>query len=364
MKLKVGKEALLNGLQKVQSAVPTRTTIPVLGNILFTTGEGQLLLTASDLELSVRAAVDAEVNKAGSVTLPARKVFSIVREAAGEDVEIDVDDRATATIKSGTAVFRLNGISAEDYPPLPSLENARVFSMEQGTLRVMLQRTGYAASLDEARPVLNGVMLSFKDGRLTAVATDGRRLALVEQEVEFPKDAATELVLPTKAVNEVVRTLGDEGPVKIIATTNQVAFDAGALVIYSKLVDGTYPNYRQVIPTQCEQRITVERETLMSAVRRVSLLTSEQSNSVKMTFAKNRVDITASTPDVGEAKETVAVKYSGKEIMVSFNPEFLLDPLKNLVSDQVYFELNDSISPGVVKTDDPFLYVIMPMRMS
>lgn len=364
MKLKVGREAIQNGLQKVQAAVPARTTIPVLGNVLFVAEENRLFLTASDLELSVRASVEAEVQKPGAFTLPAKMVFPIFRSSAGSDVEIEVSERGSAIVKSGSAVFTLNGISADDYPPLPAMDNARVFSIDQGILRAMLQRTGYAASADEARPVLNGVLLSFKDGRLTAVATDGRRLALVEQELEFSKDSAVDLVVPSKAVNEVVRALGDEGAMKIMATANQVAFDTGDVAVYSKLVEGTYPNYRQVIPTQCEQRITVERENVMNAVRRVALLTSEQSNSVKMTFGKNRVEISAATPDVGEAKETVPVKYSGKELVVSFNPEFLLDPLKNLVTDQVYFELNDSISPGVVKTDDPFLYVIMPMRMS
>jgi DNA polymerase III subunit beta len=230
--------------------------------------------------------------------------------------------------------------------------------------KAMLQRTGYAASTDESRQVLNGALLSFKEGRLTIVATDGRRLALIEQEVEFPKEAEADMVLPSKTIAEMIRTIDGEGAMKIHATANQVAFESGKVVVVSKLVDGAYPNYRQVIPPQCEQRITIEREQFMSAVRRVALLTSDQSNSVKLTFAKNRVEVSAATPDVGEAKETIAVKYTGPDISVSFNPAFLLDPLKSLVADQVYFELNDEISPGVVKTDDPFLYVIMPMRMT
>ena len=364
MKIKVEKEALLNGLQKVQAVVAPRTSLPVLQNILFKADAGQLWLTTTDLDLSVRACVDAEVGKAGETTLPAKRIFSIMREASGNEVEIETDDRQIATIRAGAATFKLNGIAADDFPPVPAFEGARSYAIDQGVFKAMLQRTGYAASTDESRQVLNGALLSFKEGRLTIVATDGRRLALIEQEVEFPKEAEADMVLPSKTIAEMIRTLDGEGAMKIHATANQVAFECGKVTVVSKLVDGAYPNYRQVIPPQCEQRITLEREQFMGAVRRVALATSEQSNSVKLTFAKNRVEVFAATPDVGEAKETIAVKYAGPEISVSFNPAFLLDPLKSLVADQVYFELNDEISPGVVKTDDPFLYVIMPMRMT
>ena len=364
MKIKVEKEALLTGLQKVQAVVAPRTSLPVLQNILFKAEDGKLWLTTTDLDLSVRACVEAEVVKAGETTLPAKRIMMVVREAAGNEVEIESDDRQIATIRAGATTTKLNGISADDFPPVPVFEGARSYAIDQGVFKAMLQRTGYAASTDESRQVLNGALLSFKEGRLTIVATDGRRLALIEQEVEFPKEAEAELVLPSKTIAEMIRTIDGEGAMKIHATANQVAFDSGKVVVVSKLVDGAYPNYRQVIPPQCEQRITIEREQFMSAVRRVALLTSDQSNSVKLTFAKNRVEVSAVTPEVGEAKETITVKYGGPDISVSFNPAFLLDPLKNLVADQIYFELNDEISPGVVKTDDPFLYVIMPMRMT
>jgi DNA polymerase-3 subunit beta len=364
MKLKVNREDIAAGLQKVQSAISGRTTLPVLANILFDAREGALWLTATDLELTVRARVNAEVSKAGATTLPARRVSGIFRDLPGAEVEMDMGDRNSVAIRCGGARFRLNGISEEDFPPLPAFEGAKSYVLDQKLLKGMLQRSGYAASTDETRPVLNGVLLSFRDEKATVVATDGRRLALVEQEVEFPKDAEGDLVLPTKTVNELLRVLGDEGSVKIEATAAQVSFDAGASAVFSKLVDGSYPNYRQVIPAQCDVRVSIERELLLNAVRRVALLTSDQSNSVKLTFSKNRLEISASTPEVGEASETLPVKYTGKEINVSFNPEFLVDPLKNLVSDEVHFELTDDVSPGVLKTDEPFLYVLMPMRMS
>ena len=364
MKLKAAKEAILSGLQKVQSVVSTRTTLPVLSNILLKGGDGRLALTATDLEMSVCAFVEAEVSKAGETTLPARHLAAIMRELPGDQVEMDVDERDITVIRSESAVFRLNGIRADEFPPVPVFEAARTYVIERAILKQMLQRTSYAASTDEGRQVLMGVLLSFREGMATVVATDGRRLALAEQELEFPKEVEGDLVLPPKTVAELIRVLEGEGPVKIQTATHQVAFDSGDMVLLSKLIEGSYPNFRQVIPAQCDQKIKIDREVLLSAVRRVALLTSEQSNSIKMKFAKNRLDISASTPDVGEACETVPIKYSAKEISVSFNPQFLIDPLRNLVSDEIAFELNDEVSPGVVKAEEAFLYVIMPMRMS
>ena len=363
MKLSIKKDDLLAGLQKVQAAVAGRTTLPVLGNILVQTEGEKLRITASDLAMTVSATVSAIVGEEGATTLPAKRLFAIVREMAGTEIELETNERDVTTIKSASAVFQLNGISAEDFPALPKVNDARTFTVDRTVFRSMLQRTFYAASGDETRQVLNGVLLAFWDGRLTVVATDGRRLAMVEQEVEMAKEAA-EFIVPTKAVSEIVLMLDGQGPVTLNAMANLIAVDAGDTVLYSRLVEGTFPNYRQVIPGQCEERVTLEREMFMTAVRRVALLTSETNNSVKLRIARNKLEISAQTPDVGEAKETLQIKYGGKELNVSFNPAFLTDPMKNLVSDQVYFEFNDDTSPGVIKTDEPFLYVIMPMRMS
>ena len=196
------------------------------------------------------------------------------------------------------------------------------------------------------------------------VATDGRRLALVEYEVEFPKDAEADLILPTKAVNELLHTLQDEDELRIYVKEKQIMFEFGDVLISSKLIDGTYPNYRQVIPAQCEERVVIERETLLTALKRVSLLTKEKSSATKLTFGKNKLVISTSTPEVGEARETVAIKYNGKEISVAFNPEYMMDPLKNLSNDEISIELTDDLSPGVIKCDIPFLYVLMPMRVT
>ena len=364
MKLKVAKEKILQGLQIVQGVIGARSTLPILSNVLLQAEKDKLWLTTTDLDMSVRCGVEAEVTKTGASTLPARRLFSIIRELPAEMIEIEIDEKNTASITCGSSFFKILGLSEEEFPPLPKFDKGHTCSMAQDAFKDMLEKTSYAASSDETRHVLNGTLLSFKDGKVIAVATDGRRLALVEMELEFPKDAEADMIVPTKAVNEILRTAGGDAPVKIQAVKNQVAFQFGDTLIVSKLIDGTYPNFRQVIPKQSEERIVLERETFLTAVKRVALLTSERSNSVRLTFAKNKLKVSVSTPDVGEAYESVAVKYANKEISVAFNPEFILDPLRHLSSDEVFLEITDDLSPGVIKCEKPFIYVLMPMRVT
>ena len=228
----------------------------------------------------------------------------------------------------------------------------------------MLRKTSYAISQDETRRVLNGVLMAFKDNKLTMVATDGRRLALVEQEIEFPPEAEAELILPNKAVTELMRLLSNEGDLKVYAQTNQAVFEIGTTMMSSKLIDGVYPNYRQVIPGACDERVVIEREALLSALRRVSVVTTDKSNATRLTFSANQLTISINTPDVGEGRDTLPVKYAGKEISIIFNPEYVMDPLKNIDDDEVYLEMNDGHSPALLKCNVPFLYVLMPLRIS
>jgi DNA polymerase-3 subunit beta len=235
--------------------------------------------------------------------------------------------------------------------------------MTQGVFRDMLRRTSYAISNDESRYVLNGVFLSFAESKLTMVATDGRRLALVEHELEFAKSNEVEAILPTKAVQELLRILGGEdAPLTISLAENQIAFDLGDIYLVSKLVEGKYPNYRQVIPPEAKERIVIEREVLLNATRRVALLSNDKTNSIRLNFSANNLDITANTPEVGEAKESLPVNYKGKEFAIAFNPTYLQDPLRAIDADEIFFDFIDELSPGVIKYSKPFLYVIMPMR--
>jgi len=364
MKLVIAKDAVMSGLQMVHGVVNVRPTLPVLSNVLMEAKDDKLTLTTTDMEVTMRCSVEAKTGKAGATTIPARRLLSIIRELPMGNIEIDVDDKNAASITCGSSFFKINGLPDDEFPTLPKSDATHTFTVEQKVLKDMLQKTAYAASTDETRFILNGTLMSFKGGKVTLVATDGRRLALTEHELEFPKESECDAIVPTKAINELIRILRDEGTVKIHAGKNQASFEFDEVTLTTKLIEGIYPNFRQVIPGQCEQRIAVEREVLLTALKRVALLTSEKSSSIKLIFGKNKLKISASSPDVGEAHESISIKYSGKDIQVAFNPDYIMEPLRNIANDEIYVELIDDISPGVIKCDVPFIYVLMPMRIS
>lgn len=364
MKFSATKEKILEGLQQVQNVVSTRTTLPILSNVLLQAKEGTVNLTTTDLDVGVRGGFEATVDKAGATTLPARRLFTIIRELPSSEISIEVDGKNAASIRSGQSFFKILGLPEEEFPPLPKFENAKVVTMRQKDLRDGLRKTAYAISTDETRYVLNGVLFSFKENKLTLVATDGRRLAMVDIELEFPRSHEADIIVPTKAVTELQRLLTDDGDVKISVGTGQIAFDLNNTLLVSKLIEGNYPNYKQVIPSEAKERVTLERETFLNSLRRVSLLASDKSNSIKLNFSKNNIDITANTPEVGEARESLPVAYKGRDFSIAFNPEFLMAPLRNLAEDEIFFDLIDEMSPGVLKIQTPFLYVLMPMRVS
>jgi DNA polymerase-3 subunit beta len=364
MKFSATKEKLLEGLQQVQNVVSTRTTLPILSNVLLQAKEGAVHLTTTDLDVGVRGSFEANVDKIGATTLPARRLFTIIRELPSSEISIEVDGKNAASIRSGQSFFKILGLPEEEFPPLPKFENAKVVTMRQKDLHDGLRKTAYAISTDETRYVLNGVLFSFKENKLTLVATDGRRLAMLDIELEFPRSHETEIIVPTKAVTELQRLLKDDGEVKISVGSGQIAFDLNNTLLVSKLIEGNYPNYKQVIPSEAKERVTLERETFLNSLRRVSLLASDKSNSIKLNFSKNNIEITANTPEVGEARESLPVAYKGRDFAIAFNPEFLMAPLRNLTEDEVFFDLIDEMSPGVLKIQTPFLYVLMPMRVS
>jgi DNA polymerase-3 subunit beta len=242
-------------------------------------------------------------------------------------------------------------------------------SLTQEHLKGMLRKTSFATSTDETRYVLNGIFFSMKEHKLTMVATDGRRLAMVEHEVDIPEKHQTDFIVPSKAVGELNRLLQDKGQAEITFTENQAVFTLKGetgfpVVVMTKLIEGNYPNYRQVIPAEAKERVTLPREEFLHALRRAEIMTSEKQNSVKLAFTKNNLAITANTPDVGEARDTMAVNYKGKDLSIAFNPAYVIEPLTALTEDEVYLELIDELSPGVLKIQTPFLYVVMPMRLS
>ena len=369
MNLTISKEQILNGLQAVQNVVSTRTTLPILSNVLLRAESNRVEFTATDLDVTIVCGVEAKVEKGGATTMPVKKLLGIVRELPDTEIELEVDDKNASSIRSGASFFKIHGLSADEFPPLAKFKEDRKITLPQETVRNMLRRTSFAISTDESRYVLNGIFFSFKDHKLTVVATDGRRLALADEEVEVGEKSQGEFIVPAKAVNELNRLLQEKGDVEIKCSENQAAFtlkdEKGfSVLVVTKLIEGNYPNYRQVIPSEAKERVTLGREEFLHALRRAEIMTSEKANSVKLAFGKNKLEITANSPDVGEAKETLAINYKGKEMAVAFNPRYLIDPLGALANDEVYLELIDELSPGVLKVNGPFLYVVMPMRLS
>jgi len=364
MKFSIVRSKFLDGLQTVQNVVTAKGALQILQNALLHAEDGRLCITTTDLDISERCFVECEVEQPGSTTVPIRRLASIIRELDEGKILVEVNDEDVMTVQCGSSFFKIIGMPTRDFPPVPATEGKFCYRIDQGAFREMLKKTCYAVSQDETRRVLNGVLMAFKENKLTMVATDGRRLALVEHEVEFPSEAEAEMILPTKAVSELMRILGGEGDLKIYSQKNQVVFELGTSMLSSKLIDGVYPNYRQVIPGACEERVVIDRELLLSALRRVSVVTTDKSNATRLTFSANQLTISTNTPDVGEGRDTVPVKYAGKEISIIFNPEYVMDPLKNIADDEVFLEMNDGHSPALLKCNVPFLYVLMPLRIS
>ncbi len=375
MKFKINQDHFSNGLQQVLNVVGARATMPILSNVLIEAEEGHISLTTTNLDLGIRCRIKADVSEPGGITLPVRKLATIIRELPQNEVFIETGDNNQAKITSGGSNFKIMGISTEEFPPLPSFENRHVFELSQAEIVSMLKSVSYGQSNDENRYILNGVYFNFADEKLTLVATDGRRLALTALDTEISEDNAGSLILPAKTVAELERLMGKGEKVKIAFNDRQAAFeisiddsgDTGLvdhLYLVSKIVEGNYPNYRQVIPKETEHRVKIERELMLECVHRAALVTSDKSNSVKLKVSKNLLEISGSSSEYGESHESMAIAYDGPEVQVAFNPQFLMEPLKALTKDEVFFEFKDELSPGLFKTLDNFICVIMPLRLN
>ncbi len=374
MKFKINRDHFSNGLAQVLNVVGSKAAMPILSNVLIEAEKDHISLTTTNLDLGIRCQIKAEVKEGGTVTLPVKRLATIVRELPNVDVSFDSTASHQVKIASGGSNFRIMGIGAEEFPKLPDSADDKSFVLEQGELATMLGNVAYAQSTDETRYILNGVYFNFKDGKLALVATDGRRLALVSKELAVPAASAGAIILPAKTVAELLRLLGKGEKIKIAFNERRAAFqiDTGkdtsgltdSIYLFSKVVEGNYPNYQQVIPKETHQRIKLERELFLQCVHRAALVTSEKSNSVKIKLSANLLEITASSPDFGESHESMAISYSGPDLQVAFNPQFVMDPLRALTKDEVFFELKDEVSPGVFKTLESFVCVIMPVRLS
>jgi len=374
MKFKINRDHFSNGLAQVLNVVGSKAAMPILSNVLIEAEKDFISLSTTNLDLGIRCKIKAEVKESGSVTLPVKRLAGIVRELPNVEVSLDVAANHQVKLSSGGSHFKIMGIGADEFPKLPDTGDDKSYTLEQAELATMLGNVAYAQSTDETRYILAGVYFNFKDGKLSLVATDGRRLALVSKELPVPAASAGAIILPAKTVAELLRLLGKGDKLTISFNERRAAFQietgkdtsglCDSIYLFSKVVEGNYPNYHQVIPKETHQRIKLERELFLQCVHRAALVTSEKSNSVKVKVSSNLLEISASSPDFGESHESMAIAYSGPELQVAFNPQFIMDPLRALTKDEVFFEVKDEVSPGVFKTLENFVCVIMPVRLS
>ncbi|MDQ8204218.1 DNA polymerase III subunit beta [Pelagicoccus sp. SDUM812003] len=380
MKFKIHRDHFSNGLQQVLNVVGSKATMPILSNVLIEAEGETISLTTTNLDLGICARIKATVEEEGAVTLPVKRLATIVKELPNSDVKVEASPNNQVKIASGGSNFKIMGISRDEFPALPEFSDDRSFTIEQGNLASMIKSVSYAQSTDETRYMLNGVFFNFLEpeegasGKLSLVATDGRRLAKIDHEMEVGEGMSGSLILPAKTVSELVRLLDKGETLKIAFNDRRVAFQihtkddsdgfVGDIHLVSKVVEGNYPNYQQVIPKETHQRIKVERELFLQSIHRAALVTTDKSNQVKIQISNNLMELSASSPDFGESHESLAIDYSGPDLQVAFNPQFLMDPLKALAKDEIFFELKDEVSPGVFKTLESFLCVIMPVRLT
>jgi DNA polymerase III subunit beta len=369
MQITIEKNTLINGVQRVQSVVDKKNTIPVLANILFETDPAANLLhlSATNLEVGVSTKLPVSECTAGQITIPAQKVFEILRELPEETLRLTVDEHHWITLECAKANFRLAGLPKTDFPELPVFSSQDVLVFPQPLIREMLTKTAFAVSHDESRYALTGILMSVNQQQLSMVATDGHRLAVMQQPHNLDFGSSTiEVIVPLKALTEVKKMCDSNDPLAVNISESQIAFRTGETVLVSRLIDAQFPDYRQVVPADSRVKVLVGKELLTRALRRVSLLCGE-SKLLKLTLANNELQLASNDPNLGEARETVPVEYAGETLAIGFNARYILDFLAVTTGDLVKIGLNDPLSPGLFTSeaaeDAGFACVVMPMRV-
>jgi len=364
MKLRAEKESFLKALNTIAGAINQRATLPILSNILMETTKDQVRFTATDLELGIVCDSPMDVLEEGSITIPAKKLHEIVKELPQGQFELSVAKNNAVTIKNETSYFKLMGLPKDDFPKLQEAKKEEGVEVEQKKLKESLNLTLFAVSHDETRYVLNGVLCIIEKKNMKVVATDGRRLAYDRKEIPSVGDFKMEAVIPTKTVMELTKVLGEQGTVKVIPLGNQLMFSFGEVRIISRLIEGNFPNYEQVIPKDEKAALTVDRQKLLAAVRRASLLTSPEAQFIKLDVSKNKVQVSSRSPNIGESREEVEGETQGDEVVIGFNPNYLIDVLRNVDAEKVSLSFTNPDKPGIVKGKEGYLCVIMPMQIN
>jgi DNA polymerase-3 subunit beta len=364
MDVQVDRDACLRALQRVQNIVEPRQTMPILANVLLEAGQEALRLTATDLEVAARVSLPAQVARPGAITLSARKLGEIVRELPAAPLGLRLQDNAWVALRCGGATYKLVGLAPDDFPPVEIPDAAPWLRLDGKVLGEMLTRTAFAISHDESRYALNGMLFALTEKELRLVATDGHRLAVAVAPVAAEGPPVSGIV-PRKAAQEIARTVSPGEDVEVAIVGSQFMLRMPNFALMARLIEGTFPNYEQVVPRAHPRRLVVGRAPLAAAIRRVSVLAEERTRPVKLTLGPGTLRLSAYHPDFGEAEESLEVDHAGEELVIGFNSRYLLDALGAQDAEQVVVELKDGLSPGVIKSfqDEGSLCVIMPMRI-
>src|SRR5205085_2833509 len=376
MELQIGIDEFSRALYRAQGIVEKKSTMPILASVLLeaTAGEGggRLRVSAYDLEIGVTGTHPAEVQKAGAVALKHKELYDIIRALPERMAVLRREANNRVRITSGSAEFNIVGQPAEDYPPFPRAEKVPLVAIEPTQLLEMIEKTQFAISADETRHNLNGVFFEPTPTGVRMVATDGHRLALVERQLPGDFGLKRGVIVPRKGLFELRRLLAEEGAsgCELGFTESSGLFRRGDLTMVMRLIDGQFPDYMQVIPKEADRTLQIDRPRLLETLKRMSLLSSDRStNAVKLELSPDSLRVSSQNPDLGEAKEDIAVTYSGAPLQIGFNARYLMDVLQVLDTPQIRFELCDELSPGVLRPasegapDSRYTAVVMPMRI-
>jgi len=366
MKLKVERQELVDRLANIQNVVEKRNTMPVLSHFLLEAGKDGSRISATDIETAIREPIKVEVESEGMLCIPARKLFEIVKEIKG-DVEITIasEDSQWIRVSAGKSSFRLACLSPDEFPSWPSMEEPVEVKLDPSVLESLIERTLYSAGESDTRYTLNGLLFHMQGQNLTVVGTDGHRMALINTELGGAVSKELKVIVPRKTASEIRKFLNIEGEITMTVGTNHVLFTIGEVEFLARLIEGTYPNYSQVIPTGNDKLVTMKRTDMISALKLVSVMSRERSNAVKADLEPSVIKLSSNNPDLGEASDEVAVTYDGDELSMGFNAKYLLDVLQAMGSEDVTLEMKDQLSPTLIKEagNDNYKCVVMPMRI-
>jgi len=363
LRITVSKDELVSALGVVSRAVSTRTSVQILSGILLEAQNGELRLAATDMELSLRANVSAQIDGDGAIVLPGKTFSDIARLLPADDVAIEhKPTESVVHVTSGSASYTLHTYNPEDFPRLPDLGSIQTFSVDRESLLETIGRVARAASRDESRPVLTGILVSFTGGKIVMAATDSYRLAVKETEL----DAATpelEAIVPSRALQELARIANSGDVVEVGVHENQVLFSVDGAWLTTRRIDGQFPNYRQLLPEQFEHELTIPRQEVLEVVRRAAVMI-QRATPLQLRFAEGELTVIARTHEVGESKESMPVGFSGDTLEIGFNADFLRDGLESIDGDDVRFKLISPLRPAVLQGEnDDFTYLVMPIRL-